>query len=157
MSAIKTEKLFDLDMFGSPNNLGHTPYGNRRFVQITGGSFDGPRLKGELLPVGADIALIRDDGVFEPDVHAVLRTHDQATIYMNYRGRFHAPEPVMKKLIARDPGVTRDQFYLWNAVFFETAAEPYLWLNRILAISTGMPQPITEKGIGMRYEVFQLS
>jgi len=143
-------------LFGLPNNLGQTPYGARRFVQIAGGTFEGPRLAGEILPVGADVALIRSDGVFEPNVHALLQTGDGATIYMNYHGRFHAPEPVMKRLIERDPGVEKGEFYLWNAVFFETAAQPYSWLNRILAVSTGMPQPKSERGIGMHYEVFEL-
>jgi hypothetical protein len=156
MAAVKSEKLFDLMLFGRPNMVGKTPYGGRRIVQITGGSFDGPKLKGELLPVGADIALIREDGVFEPRVNALLQTNDDALIHMIYQGRFHANESVMKRLINRDPGVSRDDFYLWNAVFFETAAERYLWLNKILAISTGMPQPKSELGIGMLYEVFEL-
>lgn len=156
MAEIRTEKLFDLMLFGAPHMLGKTPYGNRRVVQITGGSFQGAKMKGELLPVGADVALIRDDGVFEPRVDALLKTHDDALIHVFYRGRFHAPEAVMTRLIGRDPGISRSDFYLWNAVFFETSAGPYSWLNKILAISTGMPQPRSEHGIGMHYEVFEL-
>jgi hypothetical protein len=156
MTEVRSEKLFDLMLFGKPHMLGKTPYGNRRIVQITGGSFDGAKMKGELLPVGADVALIREDGVFEPQVDALLQTDDGVLIHMFYHGRFHASESVMKRLIDRDPGISRDDFYLWNAVFFETSAEPYLWLNKILAVSTGMPQPKSELGIGMLYEVFQL-
>jgi len=60
----------------------------------------------------------------------------------------------MERLIERDPGVQPSDFYLWNAVFFETAAESYVWLSKLLAISTGMPQPNSALGIGMRYEVY---
>lgn len=156
MFEVRTEKLFDMEMFGSPNNLGDTPYGSRRFVQVTGGSFSGPKLRGELLPIGADIALIRRDGIFEPDVNIVLRTDDDALIQVRYHGRYHAPADVMQKLINREPGVKPGDFYLWNAVFFETSEKKYRWLNGVTAVSTGMPQPITERGIGMKYAVFQL-
>lgn len=153
---LEVEQLFVMDMFGSPHDLGNTPLGSRRFVQITGGSVAGERIKGELLPAGADIALIRPDGIFEPHVNAVLKTDDGALIHITYHGRFHAPPETMRKLIAREGGVAKGEFYLWNAMFFETSAEKYLWLNGITAVSTGMPQPISERGIGMRYEVFAL-
>ncbi len=155
-TTIETEKLFDMVFYGLPHSLGRTPRGTRRFVQISGGSFNGPKLSGEILPVGADVALIRADGVFEPQVDMVLRCRDGAMIYVRYHGRFYASPAVMKKLLAREPSVRRGDFYLWNAVFFETSSKRYAWLNRILAVSTGTPLPITEMGIGMRYEVFQL-
>ena len=31
-----------------------------------------------------------------------------------------------------------------------------VWLNRTLAISTGEPTPITDKGIGMSYTVYRV-
>ena len=152
----KIEFLFDLHAWGQPHDLGKTPYGKRRFVQITGGRFEGPGMRGEILPVGSDIALIRDDGVFEPNVNMVLKTDDGALIYVKYHGRFHASAPVMAKLLSREEPVDPDAYYLRNAVFFETSAEPYLWLNGILAISKGETAPVTEKGIGILYKVFKV-
>ena len=43
-------------------SLGHTPYGERRVVGITGGTVEGPKLKGRILPGGADWQIIRKDG-----------------------------------------------------------------------------------------------
>jgi hypothetical protein len=69
-----------------PREIGETPRGNRRFFAVTGGSFEGPRLRGEVLPEGGDWLLVRSDGVVELDVRATLRTHDGALIYLRHRG-----------------------------------------------------------------------
>jgi hypothetical protein len=156
MTILNAEKLFDLELFGRPNSLGRTTHGQRRFVQVSGGSFRGVRLKGQVMPVGADIALIRDDNVFETNVHMLMNTDDQEMIYMSYTGRFHGPSGFIERLVNRDPTIQQGDFYLWNAVFFETSAEKYRWLNGILAVSTGLPLPKSERGIGMKYEVFEL-
>lgn len=153
---LEVDHLFDLELFGVPHDVGGLAQGRRRVVQVTGGSFKGDRLGGEVLPVGADIALIRTDGVFVPDVDLLLKTDDGALIHVDYRGRFHGPAEVMRKLVAREPGVQPGDFYLWNAMFFETSAEPYLWLNGVTAVSTGMPGPVTPLGIGIHYDVFAL-
>ena len=154
--APQTEFLFRLSVTGQPNDVGHTQYGRRRFVQITGGSFEGPAMKGEVLPIGSDIALIRNDGVFEPNVNLVLKVDDGALIYVKYHGRFRGPPEVMAKLLSREEQVDPSAYYLRNAVFFETSAKPYLWLNGILAIATGETAPVTEKGIGILYTVYQV-
>ncbi|MEO8855807.1 MAG: DUF3237 domain-containing protein [Burkholderiaceae bacterium] len=152
----RTEFLFTMRVSGQPNDIGATPYGRRRFVQITGGTFEGPQLKGEVLPVGSDIALIRDDGVFEPNVNAVLKTTEGSLIFLKYHGRFHGPADVMAKLLRREEQIDPAQYYLRNAVFFETSAEPYLWLNGILAIAMGETLPMTDKGVGILYHLFRV-
>jgi hypothetical protein len=38
----------------APLTLGKTPHGERRIINITGGSFAGPLLSGRVLPGGAD-------------------------------------------------------------------------------------------------------
>ena len=146
MNKPELELLFRMYLTGHPHDLGHTPYGRRRFVQVTGGNFEGRQMKGEVLAVGTDNAIVRRDGVFEPNVNLVLRTHDQALIHVTYHGQFWASEEILAKLLIRELGVDPSSYYLRNAVFFETSAEPYLWLNRTMAVSTGEPAPITEKG-----------
>jgi hypothetical protein len=51
-----------------PRDVGATPRGTRRFYPGIGGSFEGPRLRGEVLPDGDDWLLLRPDGVLEPAV-----------------------------------------------------------------------------------------
>ena len=48
-----------------PQQLGTVPHGIRSIVPVTGGSFEGPRLRGKVLPGGGDWLLLRPDGVLE--------------------------------------------------------------------------------------------
>ena len=64
----------------TPQSIGAVPHGTRRTVPITGGDFEGPRLRGSVLPGGsADWLLLRADGVLELDLRATLRTDDGGT------------------------------------------------------------------------------
>src|SRR5207244_3561520 len=85
---IKTEFLFKITLEVPPLlDLGETCYGRRRIARIAGGSFEGPKLKGEVLPGGGDWLLLRRDGVLQLDVRLTMQTHDQQLIYMTHRGR----------------------------------------------------------------------
>src|SRR5207247_231002 len=62
MPEIKTEFLFKITLEVPPLlDLGETPYGRRRIARIAGGSFEGPKLKGEVLPGGGDWLLLGRD------------------------------------------------------------------------------------------------
>jgi hypothetical protein len=50
---------------GPPLELGTTHLGRRRIIPITGGTVEGRRLQGKILPGGADWQIIRGDGVAE--------------------------------------------------------------------------------------------
>ena len=52
--------------------MGPAPLGERRVVYITGGSFDGPLLRGEVLG-GADWQIARHDGALELDARYALK------------------------------------------------------------------------------------
>ena len=47
--------------------LGQAPLGERRMIPIAGGTFEGPGLRGKVLPGGADRQLWRRDSVRELD------------------------------------------------------------------------------------------
>ena len=44
---------------GPPQRIGTVPHGNRTIVPVTGGDFEGPQLRGKILPGGADWLLLR--------------------------------------------------------------------------------------------------
>ena len=46
-----------------PLELGHTPWGRRRVIGITGGEVDGPLLRGRVLPGGAGSSQRRKKGL----------------------------------------------------------------------------------------------
>jgi Protein of unknown function (DUF3237) len=86
----------------TPQSIGAVPHGTRRTVPITGGDFEGPRLRGSVLPGGsADWLLLRADGVLELDLRATLRTDDGALISMRSFGLRHGPPDVIAALAAR--------------------------------------------------------
>jgi hypothetical protein len=51
----RREFLYEITVeLGASIAIGDTPHGNRLIAPITGGSFEGPHLKGKVLPGGAD-------------------------------------------------------------------------------------------------------
>lgn len=141
MRSVELEHLFTVRFeVTAPQSLGQTPYGERRIVQVTGGSFEGPKLKGKVLPGGGDWLLLRRDGVLQMDVRATLQTDDGALIYMTYRGVRHGPAEVIDRL-NRGEAVDPSEYYFRTAPFFETGSEQYAWLNRIVAVATGERLP----------------
>jgi Protein of unknown function (DUF3237) len=99
---IKTAHLLDIVIDLKPRlNIGGGPLGQRILFGAAGGSFEGPRLRGEVLAGGGDWALFRSDGAMMLDVRLTLRTHDDALVHMTYGGRWMTP-PELRADIA-DP------------------------------------------------------
>ena len=116
--------------------LGEAPHGRRRIIPITGGRVSGERVSGRVLPGGADWQVIRSDGVAELDARYTLETDDQALIYVRNFGYRHGPADVIKRLAAGEP-VDPALYYMRTTPRFETGAERYQWLNRIICVATG--------------------
>ena len=119
-----------------PQKLGAVPHGTRVIAPITGGTFEGPRLRGKVLPGGGDWLLTRPDGVVELDLRITLETDDGALIYMMSSGLRHGPPEVLAAM-ARGESVDPSKYYFRTAIRFETSAPQYVFLNRLFAISSG--------------------
>jgi hypothetical protein len=120
----------------APLDLGVTPVGHRRIIQITGGSFEGPGFKGRILPGGADWQIIRVDGAAELDARYTLQTDQGALIYVVNRGLRHGPPEVLSRIAAGEP-VDPSSYYFRSAAFFETASPDFQWLTKTIVIGTG--------------------
>ena len=116
--------------------LGQTPYGERRIINILGGSVEGPRIKGKILPGGADWQIVRTDGVVHLHAIYTLETETGGQILVDSEGLRHGPPEVMERL-ARDETVDPALYYFRTFMRFETADPAASWLNRILAIGYG--------------------
>jgi len=123
-----------------PQKLGAVPHGTRVIAPITGGSFAGTRLRGQVLPGGGDWTLLRPDGVLELDLRITLATDDGALILMTSFGLRHGPPDVLAAL-GRGEAVDPSQYYFRTAARFETSAPQYAYLNRLIAISWGDRRP----------------
>ena len=130
--------------------VGATPIGDRRIAKVTGGSFAGPEMAGTILPGGGDGLLLRADGTLQLDGRVTLRTDDDALIYMTYRGFRHGPPEVMERL-NKGEEVDPSEYYFRIAPFFETGAEKYDWLNRVVTVGTGH-----RLASGPVYEIYQI-
>src|SRR5438105_15587571 len=77
--SLDLEMLFDghVDL-EPPQDLGTTPLGARRIFIVKGGTFEGPKLLGTVLPGGGDWWLGLSNQAGELDVRATLRTEDGA-------------------------------------------------------------------------------
>jgi hypothetical protein len=151
MPELRTAHLMTLTLsVAGMQPVGATPNGNRRVGLVSGGKFEGPKLRGVVLPGGADWIIGRPDGSTTLDVRIVLETDDGAAIGMTYRGMRHGPPDVMERVNA---GVFVDPatYYFRTAIAFETAAPKYDWLNRIIAVGMGSRPPE-----GPVYEIFEV-
>ncbi|TQN69317.1 UPF0311 protein [Colletotrichum shisoi] len=89
---------------------------DREVIPIIGGSFQGPRLNGTVLDLGADWGLTDSKGVFHPDTRYNLRTADDANIYIQTSGSRQSNGKIYLRQI------------------FETGSEDYYWLNNVVSV-----------------------
>jgi Protein of unknown function (DUF3237) len=120
----------------APLDVGKSPHGQRRVINIMGGAFSGPRLSGRILPGGADWQVVRSDGVVEVDARYTLETDDGALIYITNWGLRHGPPGVIARLGAGDK-VDPGEYYFRTTPVFETGAPEYAWLNGIISVAVG--------------------
>jgi hypothetical protein len=106
-------------------DIGAGPHGGGVSFPVIGGSFDGDRLRGKVLPGGDDWTVKRPDGVMELDLRITLQTDDGALISMTFRG-------------LREDGARP---YFRTLPRFETAEGRYSYLNRLLAVGLGQIGP----------------
>ncbi len=118
-----------------PQKVGSVPHGTRVTAPIASGEFEGPRLRGKVLPGGGDWTLLRSDGVLELDLRLTLETDDGALIHMSSFGLRHGPPEVIAAL-GRGERVDPSAYYFRTTPRFETGHPKYAFLNRLLAVST---------------------
>jgi len=104
--------------------VGATPHGTLSIFPVTGGSFEGERLRGKVLAGGGDWVTKTADAPFDLDLRVTLETDDGALIYMTFTG-------------LRDDA----HHYFRTLPRFETAAPQYAFLNRLLAVGIGKISP----------------
>lgn len=120
--------------------IGAVPYGTRATAPIASGHFEGPRLRGRVVPGGGDWTLLRSDGVLELDLRLTLETDDGALIHMASFGLRHGPPEVLAALARGEP-VDPTSYYFRTTPRFHTANPKYGFLNRILTVASGDRKP----------------
>ncbi len=153
MDALASRHLLTLDLdvdFADIQTIGATVQGRRRIAPIRGGRFGGARIRGVVLPGGADWVLVRPDGQIMIDVRITLKTDDSALIYCTYQGLFKAAPDALARF-ARGQPLGEDEYQLRTQVRFETGVAAYAWLNDMLAIGVGR-----QLSTGPEYKIFEI-
>jgi hypothetical protein len=104
--------------------LGQSPYGERRMVPITGGSFEGPGLRGKVVAGGADRQLVRRDGALALDALYELQTHDGVVI------------SVRNRVLIRSHKDAQPGRYAFSTVDIVAPDGAYAWLNDYVYVGT---------------------
>ncbi len=135
-----------------PLNVGPGPFGTRMVFEVTGGRFEGPRLKGQILTGGADWLLVGADGWGRLDVRAQCLTEDGAAIYVSYYGILEMNEKVQAAVTANTGTDYGDQYFRTNPRF-ETGDPRYAWLNHTVFVAEGHIRP----GRVVEYKVYRVT
>ncbi len=123
---------------GKAYTVGETPGGKRHVVPITGGTFEGPLLRGTIISGGADYQLVSSDGR-RTTLEAIysIRTDDGVYIHVRNQGIVYSGKDASGK----------DSFYFKAAPRFEAPLDSkYEWLNNAIYVcspSFGAPGTIT--------------
>jgi hypothetical protein len=153
MSDLKTEFLCTVTAhvdWRSVIDLGVTPHGTRQIIYIKGGTVEGPKIKGVVLPGGGDWFVRRADQMVELDVRCVLRTDDNHLIYCCLRGINEMTAEVAIKAITGQ-SVDSSKYYFRITTVIETGSKKYDWLNRIVAVGVGNLIPA-----GVEYKIYMV-
>jgi hypothetical protein len=103
-------------------DVGEVGAGMRRVIPITGGTFEGPSIRGTVLAGGADWNLTRPDGVADIWARYTLRTDDGVLIGIVNAGL----------VVPQADG----SHYARTVPQFEVAGEQYAWLRRNIFVGT---------------------
>ena len=108
---------------GETYSCGETQHGRRTVIPITGGTFEGPNIKGTILNGGADYQLANAAGRTEVEAIYSIKTDDGVYIHIRNRG-----------IIANSKDAQGNpSFYFRCAPQFEAPADSkYAWLNNSL-------------------------
>ncbi|MBC2865505.1 DUF3237 domain-containing protein [Streptomyces mexicanus] len=124
----------------APYDLGEAPDAHRRLVPLTGGRFDGPDVRGVVLPSGADHQVLRTATLTELDARYALETDRGERIAVHNTGiRAGSPEDIAA--LVRGERVAPERIYFRSVPRLTTAAPRLAWINERLFVAVGERRP----------------
>jgi Protein of unknown function (DUF3237) len=117
---------------GPSEHIGHGEGDELTFTPITGGTVDGLRLRGVVLPGGGDWAVERGTTT-QLDARYLIRTDDGSLIDIVNRGYYRASREVLARLEAGEP-VDPAEVYFRTSPVFRTDAPAHRWLAETVFI-----------------------
>jgi hypothetical protein len=124
----------------APVELGEADGGRKRFIAITGGTVDGPILKGEVLAGGGDGQVIEPGGLTRVEARYFLKAADGTVIEITNPGVRVATPEVTDKL-AKGVPVDPSAYYFRTTPRFAVRAGPFDWMRRSVFVARGVRTP----------------
>jgi hypothetical protein len=121
---------------GPTVDLGAGSFGIRRTVPITGGTFNGPSIRGRVLPGGADWQRVDAETLTLVDAHYVIETDDGVRIEVRNQGIRHGPPEVLARVVSGQR-VSPDEYYFRTNPRFNPPLGKHDWLKRSLFVGFG--------------------
>jgi len=110
--------------------VGESKRGVRRIIPISGGTFSGPKISGEVLPGGEDWQLVRPDGDTELNARYLLKTVDGHIIQVTNNALIHTDAKTnafyCKSILDLEAPKISPYDYLNHAIFIGTLKIPEL-------------------------------
>ncbi|OJW73547.1 MAG: hypothetical protein BGO57_07830 [Sphingomonadales bacterium 63-6] len=132
--------LEEIVKLGPVVEVGKTSKGERRIIPITGGRFEGPGIKGEIVPGGWDWQLTRADGCTEVEADYFLKTDDGVVINVINKGALCPPAQGAAPSPVRTHPV------------FEAPLGKYEWMSKTAFIGTlEMADPAEGPAVKIRF------
>jgi hypothetical protein len=125
--ALRSEFLMRL-RFEYPHAMPAPPQAaaiGQTIVEIAGGTFAGPKLKGTIVPPSGQWSHGHGERPFGPEIRLTLRTDDDELIFVQFRGIVPARAGTECRIVP----------------WFEAGAAKYAWLNNRINIGVGAYPP----------------
>ena len=135
-----------------PVVIGQVANGQRQVMASSGGTFEGPKLRGKILPGPVDWFLTTSDGVGHMDVRSTFQTDDGANIYVRYQGVSVMTAAAGAK-IPKGEIIDFGEVYWVATPTFETGDPHYSWLNNIVTVAEARLGPGAS---WIEYRIFQV-
>ena len=119
--------------------VGQTLAGKRTIYPVLDGFFEGPNLKGKVLPEGADWFLQLNETTNKIDVRVTLQTNEGENIYVTYQGYLKLN--------------VDGSYYFRTTPYFETSSKKLAYLNHTVSVGVGT---IVKLGETVSYKVYQI-
>lgn len=130
-SAPQTEFLMTLR--GSISLEEAASINNKLIFEVRNASFEGPEIKGKVVPPAGDWIAVRPNGTWALDVRMNAVLDDGSQAYLHYNGIVCMTEELMARVAAGEE-LTSDDIYFTSAPYIETNSEKYSSLNDIVCI-----------------------
>ena len=123
-----------------PVEQGEVAGGRKRFIAITGGTVEGPMLKGSVLAGGGDWQTIMTGGLTKVEAHYFLKAEDGTVIEVTNPGVRVASPEVTEKL-AKGEKVDPSAYYFRTTPRFDVKAGAEEWMGRSVFVARGIRMP----------------